>query len=1119
MELKLPLVVSRLGGRLMRCWLPHWPGVSVEGVSLSELKDDLSLMVMERFEGTSTGEAWRFQMAPHLKLKHVKVETVARDREDGRAYTLKGRVAVLLEKWPDDAFWVATPTQAPELAFAIASTDDLKTGLEARFAAHCLNRRIETLESWNVERDQRLDVLEVDADAPTVLPRGSAPARRRAKPVASKKAQEEVVETEEEREQRRARARLSVHTLRQIGRNVTHQARDGELARAIGREATVSALVEALERKTGVAVVLVGPGGVGKTAIIHEAARRLVERQAISGPRRDVWRIDGNQFIAGMSYVGQWEARARELCTELIDTGDVLYVDDLASLVYAGRHSKGDTHVAQYLEPHLARGELTVVAECTPERFERVREEAPSFAALFDVVQIPAMTVRETMPVLLGAVRELEAEEGGPSPRISPDVMELALELSGRFFAHRALPGRAVRLIHQVLAGPGTLEGRTRRYRVTDVYEAVRRETGLPDFILGGAAPRPRAQIVSELSAQVAGQPEAIEAVADAVLALQLSVQDPEKPLANYLFVGPTGVGKTETAKALARYLFGSSDRLVRFDMSELASSASIARLVGSPGGPDGELIVALRTQPFCVVLLDEIEKAHPRVFDALLQFLGEGRLTDAQGHTADGRNTVVVMTSNLGVREAASQAGFGRGDPEGATQHYLSAARAFFRPELFNRLDRVVPFRSLDKQALRRVVEHALAELLSRRGLRRGNVLVDVEPELLELLVDQAFDPRYGARPLKRALEKRLAVPLAHHLLRRDADALAVIELLRQGDEPQLSVRMLSPATPIALETPDEWTLPRLLEATRYAKERITGLLGSPRARQLRELRRAALANRKDVPESTSVLDALETLDGRLEELVEGSLDVSVYDEQEHGVSKLENIQIYRPARGGLRARPSFTGVVYQQNAEATINATAPVLALALDELELLSHQLDASDSVETATLLLEPIGPPAPEAIAAFAASLPELGALALFENANGEWLEASSEAARRRAYVFHGAGVLAQLEPWLGYGRVELTAADGLQRRALLRCVLLPGGDGRLESARKVLTAWDERTKQEREARRAGAPSPTDPFPRVVLEQRAGQPGRFVATGLEITRARTHLAACLRAKKASR
>lgn len=1117
MELKLPLIIERSGPHFSRLWLPHWPSIRAEGPSMSELRDDLTLQVMLEFESQRVSDAWRWQMTPHVRLKHVVIDTVAADQRDGRRYRLAGRVPVLLEKWPADAFWVATPTKGAELAFAIATPDDLQAGLEGRLCAYCLEHRVETIERWATEHDQRLDVLEVDADAPTVLPRHSVPLRMRRRKSKEVGKATEAPETVEEREQRRARARLSVKTLREIGRNVSHQARDGALGRARGREAIVGEVVDALEKRPGVGLVFVGQGGVGKTALVHEVTRRLVERA--TGTRRDVWRIDGNQFIAGMSYVGQWEARARELCRELVDTGDVLYVDDLTSLVFAGRHSKGDTHVAMYLEPHLARREITIVGECTPERFERLREEAPSFAALFDVIQVPPMTERETLPVLLGAVRELEHGGAGLVPRIAPDVMQLALELSGRFFASRALPGRAVRLVQQVLASPGTVDGRTRRYRAKDVFEAVRRETGLPDFVLGGATPKPRAELTADLSAQVAGQPEAIEALTDAVLALQLSVQDPEKPLANYLFVGPTGVGKTETAKALARYLFGSSERLVRFDMSELSGPGSIDRLIGAAGGAEGELITALRSQPFCVVLFDEIEKAHPRVFDALLQFLGEGRLTDANGRTADGRSCVVVMTSNLGVREAASQAGFAKGDVQAASQHYLAAARTFFRPELFNRLDRVVPFRSLDKPALRLVVEHALASLLRRRGLQRGNVLVDVEPELLELLVDQAFDPRYGARPLKRALERQLAVPLAHHLVRRDVDELALVEMLRRGDEPALSVRLLAPPPRVEVESPTEWTLPRLRARARRVFDEVTGLLGSPEARALRIARRTALDQHQAVPARTGVLAELESLSTHLEELVEGPLDPEIYEERVGSPRSVDTASWRTPKHN--RPLAAVSGVIYAVNEDAAISSTVPKFSTMLEELEVLKVQLAQSDREETVTVLLDVVGTPTSDAIAAFAKTLPLPPVLQLFEGVAG-WQAEPSLRFRRQALVFQGAAMRRLLAPWFGYGRIDVMGDDGVVHRALVRCVpidssaLQAQADASEAQTHKLLTAWDTQLAAEREARRRGAGIQTDQFPVVVLEQPWKSEGVFRATALRLTERRRHLAACLRAKE---
>lgn len=1111
MELKLPLVIERSGPHFASAWLPHWPSIKAEGPSLSEVRDDLTLMVMLEFEKEAVGQAWRWQMAPHVRLKHVKLDAVEKDRATGRTVKLEGRVPVLLEKWPDDEFWVVTPTKAPSLAFPISSPDLLDAGLHRRLAEHCLAKHVDDISAWCTEKDQRLDVLEVVTDAPTVLPRHSVPVRMRKKrPKSTTTGQADAPETPEEREQRRSRARLSVRTLREIGRNLSHLARDGSLGRAKGREAIVTSIVETLETRGGAGIVLVGPGGVGKTAIVHEVTRRLHERTVTT--RRDVWRIDGNQFIAGMSYVGQWEARARSLCTELVDTGDILFVDDLTSLVFAGRHAKGDSHLAMYLEPQLARRELTIIGECTPERLERMREEAPSFAALFDVIQVPPMSERETLPVLLAAVRELEESSGTISPRLGPDVMQVALELSGRFFASRALPGRAVRVVEQVLAGPGTVEDRIRRYRAKDVYDAVRRETGLPDFVLGGARPKTREEIVTELSTQVAGQPEAIDAVTDAVLSLQLSVQDSEKPLANLLFVGPTGVGKTETAKALARYLFGSSERLVRFDMSELADAGSIDRLIGSAGGRTGELFTALVTQPFCVVLFDEIEKAHPRVFDALLQFLGEGRLTDPSGRTADGRNCVVVMTSNLGVREAATQTGLVRGDVQAASQHYLSAATQFFRPELFNRLDRVVPFRSLDKPALRLVVEHALASLLKRRGLQRGNVLVDVEPELLELLVDQAFDPRYGARPLKRALERLLAVPLAHHLVRRDVEELALIEMLRRGDEPTLSVSLLASPPPVATRPPTTWTLPKLRVAARQAADEVARMLRTTQANELRTLRRDALAGERDVPQRASVLGDLEELASRLDQLLEGPLDPELYEERVDRPRMVDKAPWKTPKHN--RPTVDITSVVITVNDEATISDVTPAMRFVVDELTTLETQLAGSRESQTVVLELEVVGAPSVPAITRFKQTFPVAPKRELFMGPDG-WTT-DRFGTRRFAYVFEGPSIRTLLEPWFGYGRVEVME-DGLVRRALVRCtpVEVPN-ESTTPDILRALGEWDASRAAEREARRRGAPVKAEQFPLLVLDANAAGVGTFKSTGLSIQIPRQHLAACLRAKE---
>ncbi|RKG89601.1 AAA family ATPase, partial [Corallococcus terminator] len=693
---------------------------------------------------------------------------------------------------------------------------------------------------------------------------------------------------------------------------------------------------------------------------------------------------------------------------------------------------------------------------------------------------------RATLPALLGTLRELEASSDAGAVRLSPLALETLLDLQQRFVAHEAFPGKAVRLLRRVVSRSGTEENGVRRFTQEDVTAAMREQTGLPDFVLGSEPPKTRDTLERELAAQVAGQPEAVTAVVDAILTLQRSLQPPDKPLATYLFVGPTGVGKTETAKALARTLFGSEGRLVRFDMSEFVSASSITRLLGMPGAPDGELTTALRTQPFCVVLFDEVEKAHPRIFDALLQFLGEGRLTDGAGRTVDARQAVVVLTSNLGVREAAARTGFHR-TAESAEAHYLSSVRAFFRPEFFNRLDRVVPFRPLTPAALRVVVEHALESLLSRRGIRRGNVLVEVEPALLDLLVEQAYDPRYGARPLKRALERRLTVPLAHHLVQRGAEDLARVELFPRGDDMGLCVELLSREKAWAPQPdPAAWTLAdvsRVLEETAARLE----ALGAPQVG----------------PEALELVERLERLRAEAVDIRETELAERDFLETEEAVPKeVERAYDWRrnPGRGGLRARPSYASVPLPVSREERLRRCRPRVVDLWDEVEWLSHQLACRErGPDTRTLLIEGLGDASVSALESVVRTLPQaLGRVSVYEervepDGRIAWTTTSGEQrpaavrVRRMAVSLTAFGLAEVLAPLEGYALVESRRGDGM-RRSHVRLESLDGVAGRMDDVSRAVAARDAVRATEREARRMGTAREQDRG-RAVLEGRTG------------------------------
>ena len=460
------------------------------------------------------------------------------------------------------------------------------------------------------------------------------------------------------------------------------------------------------------------------------------------------------------------------------------HVNDLPSLVYAGRSASSDTNIAQFLEPHIAQGEFRIIGECTPERLEATREESPGFFARFRVVQISELSERETLVVLAHATRDIESQE---ECVLEPTTLESVLALTRRFQGNQSYPGKAITLLRQMVSDHHQVEldplGR-RKITREHLIHFFSRQSGLPSFILWEQQARETNEILEYFSRRIIAQTNAVDTVTDVVAVLQQGLNDPERPLATLLFVGPTGVGKTETAKALAHYLFGSKDRLLRFDMSEFMDPWSVSRLIGSRLEPDGELTRQVQQNPFSVVLFDEIEKAHPSLFDTLLQVLGEGRLTNASGHTVDFCNTVVIMTSNLGVRESKKHLGFTKKSGQQLDSQFREAAEKFFRPEFFNRIDRVVAFRSLTRDAISPLVRRLLQDILGRRGLRRSHVLVEVDPALVDLLVDEGFDPQYGARSMKRLLEQRLTVPLARHLVSQWVKGTTIVQLYPYGRE-----------------------------------------------------------------------------------------------------------------------------------------------------------------------------------------------------------------------------------------------------------------------------------------------------------------------------------------------
>ena len=568
--------------------------------------------------------------------------------------------------------------------------------------------------------------------------------------------------------------------LEKVGRSLNALYPD-ELKQATNRDAEVDELTRLLGASDNRPVLLTGKRLVGKTAIVHEFVRRRMERRRLSettmhvGSRGsiadfagDVWLISPQRLISGMSYLGQWEARLLAILKEAQRKHHTLYFDDLVGLFSAGRSSASSLSVADVLKPYIERREVRVVAETTPEALRVLQELDRSFVDLFKVVPVADPTEKENLLILLGARRLLEQKH---SCRFQPEVLPTVIDLTRRYMSDAAFPGKAAMLL-QTLAT---------KHKESDVgRDAALSEfsdrSGLNVRFLDDRVKLNHEEVVEALSREVVGQRAAVSACADAVTIAKARLNDPVRPIASFLFLGPTGVGKTQCAKSLAKYLFGES-RLLRFDMNEFAGYSSVARLIGTFDAPEGLLTSVVRREPFAVVLFDEIEKAHPAFFDLLLGVMGDARLTDARGQTVDFTNTIIIMTSNLGAQENATDLGFRQPNQSDASV-YRQAAEKFFKPEFFNRVTRVVPFERLRREDVREIAGRLIQDVFSREGLTRRGVKLIVETGGLDLLVEAGYHPQLGARALKRTLERQVTAPIAARLSATTPDQPLIIFL-----------------------------------------------------------------------------------------------------------------------------------------------------------------------------------------------------------------------------------------------------------------------------------------------------------------------------------------------------
>jgi ATP-dependent Clp protease ATP-binding subunit ClpC len=629
--------------------------------------------------------------------------------------------------------------------------------------------------------------------------------------------------------------RPKTRQLDQYGRNLTAFAEESKLDPVIGRSKEIERIMQILVRRTKNNPVIIGEPGVGKTAIVEGLAQEISEdRVPDILADKEVYTLDLGALVAGSKYRGEFEERLKKIMKEITDHGDIiLFIDEIHNLVGAGA-AEGAIDAASILKPALARGELQVIGATTTDEYRKYVEKDKALERRFQTIQVGEPTVEETELILKGLRDRYEQHH---KIEITDEALKAASELGHRYIADRFLPDKAIDLVDEAaskmriktMASPpyykevddelsevrqqkeaaidgqefekaarlrdserkltlqrrelernwregGDGDGNTASIGENEIAEIVSMWTGIPVKKMTEEESERLLKMEDALHGRVVGQNEAIKAVSRSIRRTMAGLKDPNRPSGSFVFLGPTGVGKTELARTLAEYLFGDQDAMIRLDMSEYMERHTVSRLVGSPPGyvgydEGGQLTEQVRRRPYSVVLFDEIEKAHPDVFNILLQILEDGMLTDAQGRTVDFKNVVLIMTSNVGAQHInkTNSLGFGSGD-EGISYKEMkgrvtSELRKIFRPELLNRIDETIVFHKLEREDMRQIIEIQIQRL--KKQLVEREVTLEFTTEALDKLSEAGYDPAFGARPLRRVLQRMIEDPMSEMILK----------------------------------------------------------------------------------------------------------------------------------------------------------------------------------------------------------------------------------------------------------------------------------------------------------------------------------------------------------------
>ncbi len=604
--------------------------------------------------------------------------------------------------------------------------------------------------------------------------------------------------------------------IEKVGENINSNY-PGNLKRSFFRDKLVGQLFSIIYKKGNTPIALVGPDGVGKKTLIHELVFRYLKGKE-EELKKDVnligkeelhakiWHIDPTRIISGMSIVGWWQKRFESIIEFIISkkTGerDILLIDNIIAMIRIGKSASNNMTLSDVLKPYLEKRRLQLILIATTEEWKILQEKDRRFGDLFQVVRVNEPDLKTATKMVLKQRKYLELQQGC---EFTIQAIIQLLDFQRNYLKRKALPGSVLRLMNQLAA--------KYRFQIIDAPE-VKAEfeafSGLKENIFDSSQVFKKDEIRKNIAHYLVGQPKAVDTLTDAIHIVKAKLNDTSRPLGSFLFIGPTGVGKTQAAKVLCNYLMGNEDHLIRFDMNEYIDDLAIERLIGDYYNPEGQLTGKVRYNPFGIILFDEIEKAHPKIHDLLLQVLDDGRLTDSLGRTVDFSNTIIIMTSNIGAREASTTLGFETSSRDESSV-YRKAVENHFRPEFINRIDRIVIFNPLELSHILNIARLQIHDLLKRDGFVRRTTILNISKEALEWVAQRGFNTKMGGRALKRQIEKDLTTLSAEQLISTNSDQPIIFDILLKDNKLAPIITPLEFAKPLKTD----W-LPELPEETK---------------------------------------------------------------------------------------------------------------------------------------------------------------------------------------------------------------------------------------------------------------------------------------------------------------